>query len=117
MSDRTASSSVPVLLLKTKSSPGDGYEEIFSQPVGGRSFDPCFVPVLEHRFEPDGVAQVEATLRDRKIGRNPNAPTGGLIFTSQRAVEAFTKIVQDGQSKSPCVHVARPSILRNACLH
>lgn len=96
--DPSLDSNVPILLLKTKSSPGDGYEEIFSQPHDGRTFEPCFVPVLEHRFEPDGVAQVESILQAKKIGRHPDATIGGLIFTSQRAVEAFTKIVEDGQS-------------------
>lgn len=93
------SNHVPILLLKTKSSPGDGYDDIFSLPHHGHTFDPCFVPVLEHRFEPDGVAEVESILRSRKIGKHAEAPIGGLIFTSQRAVEAFTKIVQDGQGK------------------
>lgn len=88
---------VPVLLLKTKSSPGDGYDDILSQPRDGRSFEPCFVPVLEHCFDPDGVAAVESILRSQKIGSE--APIGGLIFTSQRAVEAFTQIVHDGQRK------------------
>lgn len=92
--------SVPVLLLKTKSTPGDGYEDIFSQPTqDGLSFEPSFVPVLEHRFEEDGMAKVTSILRSRMIGRHPGAAYGGLIFTSQRAVEAFTKIVQDGQDR------------------
>lgn len=93
------SNHVPILLLKTKSSPGDGYDDIFSHPHDAQSFEPCFVPVLEHRFEPDGVAEVESILRSKNIDRHAEAPIGGLIFTSQRAVEAFTKIVQDGQGR------------------
>ncbi|KUI58213.1 Uroporphyrinogen-III synthase [Cytospora mali] len=88
---------VPILLLKTKSTPGDGYEEIFSQPTqDGLSFEPSFVPVLEHRFEDDGMAKVKSILQSQMIGKHFGAAYGGLIFTSQRAVEAFTKIVQDG---------------------
>lgn len=97
--DPAPPSKVPILLLKTKSSPADSYEETFSLPHDALSFEPSFVPVLEHRFEPDGVARVEAILRSKMIGRHSGAAMGGLIFTSQRAVEAFTKIVQDGQSK------------------
>lgn len=99
LQDATLKSKVPILLLKTKSSPGDSYEDIFSQPHDRLLFEPCFVPVLEHRFEPDGVRQVESILRSKEIGSHPGSAIGGLIFTSQRAVEAFTKIVQDGQSR------------------
>lgn len=96
MTGPTAKGAVPVLLLKTKSTPGDGYEEIFSQPQHGLSFEPAFVPVLEHRFEEDGLAKVGSLLKGPAIGKHFGAAYGGLIFTSQRAVEAFTKIVQDG---------------------
>lgn len=97
MSNSTTEDRVPVLLLKTKSSPGDGYEEIFSQPTqDGLSFEPSFVPVLEHRFEEAGMARLRSILNHQMVGRHPGAAYGGLIFTSQRAVEAFTKLVQDG---------------------
>lgn len=90
---------VPVLLLKTKSTPGDGYQDIFSQPQDGLSFDPSFVPVLEHKFEEDGMARVESILQSKMISRRFGAPYGGLIFTSQRAVEAFTQLVRDGEGE------------------
>lgn len=90
--------SIPVLLLKTKSSPGDAYEDLFSASQhDGLSFAPEFVPVLQHTFLDAGMKQVEALLRDRRIGTGPQAEYGGLIFTSQRAVEAFVKLVQDGK--------------------
>lgn len=99
-----AGDKVPILLLKTKSTPGDGYEDIFSQPQSGDgadpSFDPSFVPVLEHKFQDGGMAKVESILSSNMIGTHQEASYGGLIFTSQRAVEAFAKIVQDGQSES-----------------
>lgn len=87
---------VPILLLKTKSTPGDSYEDIFSQPQGGISFVPSFVPVLEHQFDDDGVTRVRSILQSQMIGKDFGAAYGGLVFTSQRAVETFTKIVQDG---------------------
>ncbi|PSR85476.1 tetrapyrrole biosynthesis, uroporphyrinogen III synthase [Coniella lustricola] len=95
----TADRTIPVLLLKTKSSPGDSYEDIFSQPHNGLRFEPTFVPVLEHRFQKDGLSKVGALLQSRKISRQLDAVFGGFIFTSQRAVEAFTQIVQDGQGR------------------
>jgi uroporphyrinogen-III synthase len=91
-------SSIPVLLLKTKSSPGDSYEDLFSQSHhDGLSFAPTFVPVLQHNFIDTGMRQVEALLRERRIGTGQHDEYGGLIFTSQRAVEAFVKLVEDGK--------------------
>lgn len=108
----TSTGGVPVLLLKTKSTPGDGYEEIFSRPTqDGLFFEPSFVPVLEHRFEEDGLAKVRSILESQAIGKHFGAPYGGLIFTSQRAVEAFTKIVQDGPGDEIADgHVAKASL-------
>lgn len=95
-----ADNKVPILLLKTKSTPGDAYEDIFSQPQHGLSFDPSFVPVLEHTFDEQGLANIGSVLKSRKIGSHPGACYGGLIFTSQRAVEAFAKLIQDGQGET-----------------
>ena len=87
----------PVLLLKTKSTPNDGYEEQFSTVRDGLIFEPTFVPVLEHRFLEEGLSIVRDQLQQRKIGKEPGAGYGGLIFTSQRAVEAFAKLVEEGK--------------------
>lgn len=95
---RTNPSPVPVLLLKTRSTPGDAYEELLSKPHhDGYTFIPRFVPVLLHNFDDAGMSQVGQLLRERKIGTGADARYGGLIFTSQRAVEAFTKLVEDGK--------------------
>lgn len=91
----------PVLLLKTKSSPGDSYEELFSDPTNGFDFEPSFVPVLEHSFLEEGMAKVRNLLRDKSIGTTEGKAYGGLIFTSQRAVEAFTKLVEEGRGETP----------------
>ncbi|KAI1863466.1 hypothetical protein JX265_008861 [Neoarthrinium moseri] len=93
----------PVLLLKTKSSPSDTYEELFSTaapPDGGPGFEPIFVPVLQHQFDEAGLGSFRALLRERRISNREDAAYGGLIFTSQRAVEAFAKLVEEG-SGSP----------------
>lgn len=99
---------VPVLLLKTKSTPGDSYEETFLKaPVSDSfTFQPEFVPVLQHTFLDDGLAEVAALLRGRKIGAGPDCSYGGLIFTSQRAVEAFAQVVGDGPGMSPRNQIA-----------
>lgn len=89
----------PVLLLKTRSSPGDSYEEIFSDVGNGFHFEPSFVPVLEHTFDNEGMAKVRSLLRNRSIGTAEGKAYGGLIFTSQRAVEAFTKLVEEGRGE------------------
>ncbi len=106
---------IPVLLLKTKSSPTDAYEELFAASTTRTAtshgddqdtgFEPVFVPVLEHRFDNDGVARLRDLLAQRLIANNRAADGadrryGGLIFTSQRAVEAFAKIVADGPDSS-----------------
>ncbi|KAG9501412.1 hypothetical protein J7337_007100 [Fusarium musae] len=92
-------SKIPVLLLKTRSSPGDSYEDLFSESnINGSGFAPQFVPVLLHQFHSDGMNEVAALLRDRRIGNQEHHEYGGLIFTSQRAVEAFVKLVKDRKS-------------------
>jgi uroporphyrinogen-III synthase len=99
----------PVLLLKTRSVPGDAYEELFSAPPNGPSFEPSFVPVLEHRFDEQGMAKVRSALENRAIGTAADAAYGGLIFTSQRAVEAFTKLVEERRGETPVSTRRHPS--------
>jgi len=88
---------IPIFLLKTKSVPVDTYEEHFAVLENGQ-YAPFFVPVLEHRFKQDALDQV----RQHIVNGDFTSPDGGarpkygaLIFTSQRAVEAFTNIVED----------------------
>ncbi|KAF5677242.1 uroporphyrinogen-iii synthase [Fusarium heterosporum] len=92
-------SKIPVLLLKTRSSPGDSYEDLFSESsINGTEFAPEFVPVLLHQFHDEGLKEVATLLRERRIGNQEHHKYGGLIFTSQRAVEAFVKLVEDEKS-------------------
>ncbi|ERF71249.1 hypothetical protein EPUS_05301 [Endocarpon pusillum Z07020] len=80
---------IPILLLKTKSIPNDSYEEYFSSPSS--LFAPVFVPVLEHKPNASNLEQVKKLLQEGELkGRY-----GGMIFTSQRAVEGFAQVVQE----------------------
>lgn len=86
---------IPVLLLKTKSTPNDNYEEHFSRD--GR-FAPQFVPVLEHTFNAANLQKLRRVLSDGNDGvylRDGERRYGGMIFTSQRAVEAFAAVVRE----------------------
>jgi uroporphyrinogen-III synthase len=91
---------IPILLLKTRSQPGDSYEDRFSNPSSisnedhdsensPLSFSPQFVPVLEHKFNTETLSHVENLVRTGQLAEQ----FGGMIFTSQRAVEAFSGIV------------------------
>ncbi|KAK5138037.1 hypothetical protein LTR08_005834 [Meristemomyces frigidus] len=98
----------PVYLLKTVSAPTDAYEEYFSTlDHGNGKYRPIFVPVLEHRYRDDALRTLrrsaerfafaagseanEAKLR--KATNNQARRYGGIIFTSQRAVDAFGTVV------------------------
>ena len=88
-----------MLLLKTKSTPTDAYEELFSTGSDGFHFEPHFVPVLQHRFQDEGIREIDTLLTEKRISNRPGCSYGGVIFTSQRAVEAFAKVVQDGRGR------------------
>ncbi|KAG4430493.1 hypothetical protein IFR05_014017 [Cadophora sp. M221] len=100
-----ARSSIPILLLKTKSTPNDGYEERFSTVTDGLQFDPIFVPVLEHQFLDEGRNVVKDLLQKKQIGKDAGKKYGGMIFTSQRAVEAFTRLVEEGKGDVQWPHL------------
>jgi uroporphyrinogen-III synthase len=92
---QSARDKTPILLLKTKSVPADGYLEYFSTLDNGR-YEPIFVPVLEHRFKQDALDQVRRDITSRGFvpaSAQVQPRFGAMIFTSQRAVEAFTQIV------------------------
>jgi hypothetical protein len=88
----------PILLLKTRSSPNDGYDEFFT----ANNYTPTFVPVLEHRFNAKNLSHVRSLFTtgafNASDNTNPTGPKyGGMIFTSQRAVEGFANMIsQDG---------------------
>ncbi|KAM5475266.1 uroporphyrinogen-III synthase [Microsporum audouinii] len=79
---------IPIYFLKTKSIPHDGYAEYFSP---SRGYRPCFIPVFEHKFNHNNLQKV----RDLILSGEMVETYGGIIFTSQRAVEGFSKMIQD----------------------
>ncbi|KAF2152467.1 tetrapyrrole biosynthesis, uroporphyrinogen III synthase [Myriangium duriaei CBS 260.36] len=87
-----------VLLLKTKSTPSDAYEDFFSSKTTG-NFTPKFVRVLQHQFLDNVLEWVRGAviegcfLADKDTMKSDKSPFGGIIFTSQRAVEAFSLAV------------------------
>jgi uroporphyrinogen-III synthase len=102
MTDST--SKTPILLLKTKSSPADGYDEYFLTAEGHR-YEPSFVPVLEHQFREEALQHIEKLIVDNGFCTSfEHAPDkhkyGGIIFTSQRAVEALTTVIGRVREKS-----------------
>lgn len=117
-----AAAGIPVLLLKTRSQPTDGYEEYFSNltlsqndsTTPPRTFSPQFVPVLEHKRNVANLLRLEELLRSGRLTES----YGGIIFTSQRAVEGFSDVVrkldaehgesQDGMARSPLSSLPRP---------
>ncbi|KAI9869625.1 MAG: hypothetical protein M1830_005275, partial [Pleopsidium flavum] len=96
----TATNKIPVLLLKTKSTPHDGYDEYFG---ASEHFTPQFVPVLQHSYNGENLQKLKTLLTSGRIYEDGNesygvlqdgdSRYGGIIFTSQRAVEAFTQVV------------------------
>lgn len=79
-------SKTPIFLLKTKSTPHDGYDEYFSST--GR-YEPSFIPVLEHKHNDANLGIVRNLFLSGQICEK----YGGLIFTSQRAVEGFMHMI------------------------
>lgn len=94
---------MPVLLLKTQSTPNDSYCEKLTAArlPNGRRLTPVFVPVMLHKFDDDGIDMLRSLLRHQKISGRPDASFGGMIFTSQRAVEAFAHVVNTERTIQP----------------
>lgn len=90
-----AQDAISLFLLKTKANPGDGYEEQFASVKDGIRFEPVFVPVLEHKFKEKGMRTMRNMIRRDRFGTHEGSKYGGLIFTSQRAVEAFTSLTRE----------------------
>ncbi|KIW28184.1 uncharacterized protein PV07_07866 [Cladophialophora immunda] len=96
---------IPVLLLKTRSQPHDAYEEYFAASCSATIittttaqstdpphpvFVPEFVPVLDHRANTENLGVLEELLKRGRLSER----YGGMIFTSQRAVEAWADVVK-----------------------
>ncbi|KAF4203914.1 hypothetical protein CNMCM8927_008061 [Aspergillus lentulus] len=103
----SSSPATPILLLKTKSTPHDGYEEFFS----AHGYNPAFVPVLEHHFNHTNLRTVEDLFTSGSLNAGPGRKYGGLIFTSQRAVEGFARLVTTEVDVSVATDASRSLIL------
>lgn len=102
----------PILLLKTKSNPHDNYEEYFLQNPHIK-YEPHFVPVLEHIYRNDNLQVVRDLFLSGSLGGGGGGrgggdgdgtgkrKYGGLIFTSQRAVEGFARMLEE---EVPCMY-------------
>ncbi|RMZ82628.1 hypothetical protein DV738_g1483, partial [Chaetothyriales sp. CBS 135597] len=86
--------SLPLLLLKTRSTPTDAYQKYFGPSSG---FTPTFLPVLTHYHNPSSLARISSLLQSSQSSPL-TTEYDGLIFTSQRAVEAFSSCVHDTHS-------------------
>lgn len=87
-----SNSKIPLILLKTRSQPDDSYEDLFSDSAS--NYAPTFVPVLQHKPNLDSLNRLRDLLARGCFGGD-EPHYGGLIFTSQRAVEAFASVVQE----------------------
>lgn len=89
-----ADSRIPIILLKTISKPTDRYEEVLKEAEGGR-YNPIFIPVLDHGLIDQALNEIEELVTSGAFfSRLPARKYGGIIFTSQRAVEAFARVVK-----------------------
>ncbi|KAI9735886.1 MAG: hypothetical protein M1834_001351 [Cirrosporium novae-zelandiae] len=87
-------SKIPILLLKTKSAPTDAYEALFA---ASNRFHPTFIPVLQHNYNSANLGRLKDFLVSGVFGVDKITKIiyGGLIFTSQRAVEGFARLVHE----------------------
>ena len=84
---------IPVILLKTKSAPIDRYQEYFESLEDGK-YSPIFIPVLQHQMLDSSLSDISSLISTKAFHSTSARKYGGIIFTSQRAVEAFTHIVK-----------------------
>ena len=99
----TQANNAILFLLKTRSAPHDVYADYFSVAgrLNGSTAAAVFVPVLEHTLLDLGMSRVRHLLGENKInGTGEGGTYGGAIFTSQRAVEAFARLVDEGSQPS-----------------
>ncbi|PYI30264.1 tetrapyrrole biosynthesis, uroporphyrinogen III synthase [Aspergillus indologenus CBS 114.80] len=91
----------PILLLKTRSTPHDGYDDFFTS----QNYRPAFIPVLEHHFHTPNLQRVHDLLVSGGFSAgHPAQQYGGIIFTSQRAVEGFAQVlagIEDPKELTP----------------
>ena len=92
---------VPVLLLKTPSQPVDRYRECL-ESLDNAKYQPVFIPVLQHEILPDAISRLESLLASgafKSTSSSAGRRYGGIIFTSQRAVEAFGEVMRNLEAR------------------
>lgn len=82
---------IPILFLKNRSQPDEQYHDHFiSSCLADAAFEPIFIPVLRHtQLNLDVLEKVLAT----KFDADSDTSYGGLIITSQRAVEVLSTVL------------------------
>ncbi|XRM40744.1 uroporphyrinogen-III synthase [Aspergillus tubingensis] len=85
----------PIILLKTKSTPHDNYSDYFHHPTS--NYTPTFIPVLSHNFHTERLRSIRALFTSGELlpSQKNDRKYGGLIFTSQRAVEGFGRVLAE----------------------
>ncbi|PYH35016.1 uroporphyrinogen-III synthase HEM4 [Aspergillus neoniger CBS 115656] len=86
----------PIILLKTKSTPHDNYSDYFHHPTS--NYTPTFIPVLSHNFHTERLRSIRELFTSGQLlpsQKNNDRKYGGLIFTSQRAVEGFGRVLAE----------------------
>ncbi|RKF80946.1 Uroporphyrinogen-III synthase [Golovinomyces cichoracearum] len=86
---------IPIIFLRSKDA-ADEYQTQFSKIEDDIKYDSIFVPVVEHKFNESEFDCLRKILHEKKIGKEIESEYGGLIFTSQRAVEAFALLILEG---------------------
>ncbi|GLA59998.1 hypothetical protein AtubIFM54640_011423 [Aspergillus tubingensis] len=85
----------PIILLKTKSTPHDNYSDYFHHPTS--NYTPTFIPVLSHNFHTERLRSIRELFTSGQLlpSQKNSRKYGGLIFTSQRAVEGFGRVLAE----------------------
>lgn len=112
MAARNSSTAIPIVFLKNKSQKKDSYKDHF-RSIEDFHFAPYFIPVLNHGIVSENVSKIRELLTSHAINlKNPNGGHperyGGIIFTSQRAVEAFSEAIDGLPSLSTLIGPETP---------
>ena len=99
---------IPLLLLKTPTSPTDAYTTFFTFPSASSSctYTPHYIPVLTHNSNLSSLFPILDPLASSVHSSgslsydSTSFPYGGLIFTSARAVDAFATALRGISSGS-----------------
>ncbi|KAL8862610.1 MAG: hypothetical protein Q9178_001108 [Gyalolechia marmorata] len=96
--------SIPVILLKN---PSAGHTDLYTTHFASNPpsppnspYEPLYIPVLEHTYSIEPLLSMLSRFNEDKIlDQDPTSrfAYGGLIFTSQRAVEAFASALDSSR--------------------